>query len=131
MSDFCKPELVVFNKTLLKDSEYKAEINFDTCKALKDVTGIGSGAFCESNYLSRLNLPERIDYIGDFAFYKSGLKELSFSYNENLKLGEKFVSHCPNLERITIKRVPFTEDTLEKIIAQSIILNQNQRRFES
>ena len=64
------------------------------------VNGINAGMFCNAESLNSINLPNSIEYIGDYAFY--GCRNLTTTLPANLSyIGEEAFSEC-NVKSVTI-----------------------------
>jgi hypothetical protein len=72
------------------------------------VKGIGDFAFVRSGNLESITLPENLMYIGNSAFYRSGIKNLVIPDSVEF-IGEDAFCYCYNLESVTLPK------NLEKI----------------
>ncbi|WP_024855881.1 leucine-rich repeat domain-containing protein [Ruminococcus albus] len=67
------------------------------------VTVIKAGAFEHCSSLENITLPENLKYIGDFAFYKTGIK--NFVIPDSVEyIGYSAFCYCFNLESITLPK---------------------------
>lgn len=112
---------------------------FDSCEKLKKVTlpagieRISYGAFAECESLVEINIPEYLRRIDDFAFFNTGIKNISF--NKRLEYIENSAfKHC-NLKNITMyektKYHPWAFEYNDKLkiktISEKIIINEKER----
>ena len=113
-----------FSNSGLKSVFFQGEIEtmgyftFYACKELTDVKlpdhlkRIVSNMFAECEVLTRITLPENVEYIGDQAFSRSGLSEIELPASITTIDGGAF-SECSHLESIRIpERVDYINNNM-------------------